>query len=130
MTNSIEDALHRALLVAGTWSALTAQSMASDLARDMSAEVDWDENAGETWLRVIAGKQVVGLISTVLPFAFIQENTMAKEEGMVIVTVDDFNYPQLSCSLSTLNNAFDVPERLQLLDLEKFSVNDLWYATV
>ena len=130
---NLDESLQRAALGAATWSAGIAREVAANLARGPASEIDWDEGAGENWLRVIDGDQVVGLVSAVLPFSFVQRSEGSLgwcDKEVVVVVVDDFDDLQLSCSPSVLCGVFGSSERLKLLDLDGFSVSDLWYSTV
>jgi len=101
--------------------------------RGRRAEVDWDEGAGEGWLRVLADAHLVALVSTKLPFVFLQASTSEvadSVEGVTVVAVSDFYDVQLSCSLAILGEIFGASPRFRSLDPDGFSANDLWYATV
>jgi predicted nucleic acid-binding protein len=116
-----------------TWSSEAARDTATTLAHSSGGEVDWDEGAGEEWLRIIDGTRLIALVSTVLPLIFALRNKSESEgfsEDVVVVPVDDFDAVQLSCSLAILSEAFGASERLRVLDPKRFSANDLWYATV
>jgi hypothetical protein len=130
---SIEKSLERAVLAAAGWSSRAAREAAAALTSSSAATVDWDEGAGECWVRLIIGPRVVALFSVTLPFVLIQQNIgELKELGrdMIVVAIDDFDKIQLSCSRETLNEAFGSSDRFGLLDPQGFSANDLWYATV
>jgi hypothetical protein len=130
---SIDESLRRAASAAATWSSAAAREVAATLARSPGAKVDWDEGAGEEWLRVFDGPSLVALISVALPFVFIQRDDNGSERlngDLAVVAVDDFDEVQLSCSLEVLEGAFGASDRLGSLNPEGFSANDLWYSTI
>ena len=95
---SIDESLRRAASAAAVWSPAAAREVAATLARSLGAKVDWDEGAGEEWLRVIDGPRFVALISVALPFVFVQRDGYGSEGSngdLAVVAVDDFDEVQL-----------------------------------
>jgi hypothetical protein len=117
----------------GRWSRLAVGEAALALAEMSGGDVDWDEGAGECWARVIVDGRLAGLISAAIPFAIVDaglENRNWGAGGVVIIYVEDFDLPGMSCPVETLASAFGSSPRLDLLDAGRFSANDLWYSTV
>lgn len=130
---SIDESLQRAASTAATWSSTAAWQIASSLALSFETEVEWDEGAGEEWLRVLAGSRLVALVSIKLPFVFIKRSVnelTGSSQNVVFVAVADFDDVELSCSSAVLAEVFGGTKRLGVLDPDGFSANDLWYATV
>lgn len=131
---SLDESLRCAASAAGGWSATAAYEVASTLMGDAGLEIDWDDKAGERWIRIVDNGRVVCLISIRMPFAFVREGKIStKNVGdhvTTIVVVDDFGEAQLSCPLVVLCEMFGGCERFEFLDPESFSPDDLWYATV
>lgn len=130
---SIDDSLRRAASAASAWSPRIAREVANTIARGLTADVDWDEGAGEEWLRVMDGPRQLALVSIKVPFAFISTNAEGSKSSateIVTIDIDDFDKVQLSCSPLILAEVFGSSDRLDALDSESFSANDLWYSTV
>ena len=99
---------------------------------------DWDMECGERWATVFLDHKFIGYKSSIVPIVFcktvfLKEIENFLEEKVIIINEDDFDSkkwfidPQRieKCSLK-LN--WIISE--QVLDLEQFSINDLWYATI
>jgi hypothetical protein len=130
---NLDDTLRNAASASKSWSSRDAHKVASGLAHDSGGEVDWDEDAGEDWLRVVDGANLVALVSVMLPLVFLRNDfnrPRTSIANVLTVPVDDFDTAEFKCSLGSLNEAFGLSDRLSSLDLGGFSVNDLWYATV
>lgn len=123
----------RAAISRGRWSRLAVGQAALALAEISGGDVDWDEDAGECWARVLVEGRLVGLISAVIPFAIVDaglESSNWGTGGAVVINVEDFDLPDMFCSSEVLVSAFGSSPRLYFLDVGGFSANDLWYSTV
>lgn len=129
----IDDTLRRASVLAGNWSADAALEVAHGLGRSVAATIDWDNGAGETWIRLIKESQVVGLISTAFPIAFVVSEIgpeEAQHQGLLILALLAIDEPILRAEKGALSEAFGATARLDALNMDAFSAHDLWYATV
>lgn len=132
-TRRIDESLRRAASSAAAWSSGAAREMALSFARSSGVEVDWDDGAGEEWLRVLDGSRVMALVSVKLPLAFIRGDASERIEtfdDISLITVSDFDDPRLSCAPVILEEGFGATRRFESIDAGGFSANDLWYATV
>lgn len=130
---NIDANLRHAASGAGSWSAEAALEAAARLARDTSAEVDWDKGAGERWLRIVGGRHVSALVSVILPLALIETTVISPGDSIqdvIQIFVEDLDGVELSCSPAVLAEVFDLPGQMDVPDPAGFSANDLWYATV
>ena len=131
---NIDTYLLRAREAAGSWSATAAVEAARALGGGRpEAVIDWDDGAGESWVRLLAGNTVIAYVSTVVPLAMItgqSAETTGLDSVAQSITVSSMTDPELSSSQAAIETAFGPSERFGLLDLEQFSADDLWYATV
>lgn len=130
---SIDKDLEHAASGASDWSSDAARAAADSLARRRSAKVDWDDGAGEEWLRVVDDHHVAALVSARIPLAIIEvagDTDAGMPPQVAAINVHDLDETELSASLEALAEAFGSPARFHALDLSGFSGNDLWYATV
>lgn len=97
--------------------------------------IDWDQDAGEEWIRIIVGARVCTFISTAVPLGFLSEASRGSLDVSAchfkIITVPDMNASVLACAPDVLRAAFgesavDSPA----LDADCFSAEQLWFATV
>lgn len=130
---SIDADLQRAASGATTWSSKAAHDVAAKLAQEERANIDWDDGAGERWLRIVNTSHASALISIVLPLVLVERRASRSADSIQSVTkvfVDDLDSVELSCSPEVLAEVFGSPERFNVIDPAGFSANDLWYATV
>jgi hypothetical protein len=118
---------------AGSWTATSAADVARSIGGHQNAVIDWDEGAGECWVRLVVGKAVVAYVSTVLPLAIIERHlaeTSKLDPKVQSIVVGAMADPELSSSEAAVETAFGHSRRLDMLNREQFSADDLWYATV
>jgi hypothetical protein len=130
---NIDSSLLVAHEAAARWTAAAATDVARDLGGRRDAVIDWDEGAGESWVRIVAGRTVVAYVSTVLPLAIIERDAMLDGEPdsrIQWIVVAAMANPELSSNRAALEAAFGDSSRLDTLNAERFSADDLWYATV
>lgn len=130
---NIDADLQRAASGAASWSPKAARGVAERLVRTSSFKIDWDEGAGELWLRILDGRKVTSLVSVALPLAIVEgpANDLTDDmRDVIIISVDDLDEIELSCSPAVLGEVFGSLERFKVIDPSGFSANDLWYATV
>ncbi|GAA2114363.1 hypothetical protein [Streptomyces synnematoformans] len=128
----IDATLRRASRGVSTWSPEAARASAALIASGPQVRIDWDESAGENWLRIVDETHVVALVSVAFPFALIQKAPGVKRpEGEIVsVVVDGLDDVELECSSETLVEVYGNFDRLRTLNSGGFSANDLWYVTV
>ena len=68
----IDDTLQLALDAASSWTSAAALNLARAIGED--GAIDWDDGAGESWIRVIdRDGRVVAFVSVDLPFVMVEE---------------------------------------------------------
>lgn len=76
---------------------------------------NWDQDAGEEWIRVLDGARLLALVSVVVPFGFILEDLWEGVSFPVLyldsAVVSDTGARELTCTCDALIGAFG--ERLQ-----------------
>ena len=131
---NIDLRLLRAREVAGSWSAAAAVEAARGLGGGRpDTLLDRDDGAGESWVRVLAGDAVIAYVCTALPLAMVDSHaadTTRLGSAVQSIVVGSLADPVLSGSQAGVENAFGHSERFSMLDLDRFSADDLWYVTV
>jgi len=124
---NIDKHLLAASKVATSWSAALATEFARGLGVHSEPVIDWDDGAGESWVRLIVGNAVVAYVSTVFPVAIIERNSAPVNEKIMVEAMAS---RELSSAKGALEAAFGDSPRLDALNTERFSADELWYATV
>lgn len=116
------------------WSPDHARSLAASFARAIpDAWVDWDEESGEEWARVLVDQFVVALIRAKIPLVIVVRSEFAQVRQIahdaVSIVVDDMDSPWLSATSESIGQTFPEREVSPTLDPSAFSAMDLWFAT-
>jgi hypothetical protein len=112
------------------WSPSLASVVSWTLALVGGLRVDWDGDAGESWLRIMRGGTPIGYVAVDLPLVFVQAGVGPWPYPLVAVEVSDLADATLQCAEVVLASVFGrVPERAGF-DPQAFSAESLWYATV
>jgi len=121
------------------WRRSQGAELAREAARGLGGELDWDEDAGEDWARVLTGGKVAALISLIGPLAVVigtgarwqPPEADADAGAVVVIKVPGLDAAVLRCDPGVLRAAFgDRVVDNPALDADAFSVSDLWFATV
>jgi hypothetical protein len=105
----------------------------------LDGELDWDEDAGEDWARVLTGGKVAVLVSLIGPLAIVIGDATGWDRaeagegpgGVVVLEVPGLDAVVLRCDPGVLRAAFgDRVVDNPALDADAFSAGDLWFATV
>jgi hypothetical protein len=134
--NDITPQLRSFIARRAAWASGDSLGIAKALARAIGARIDWDERAGENWIRVIADTRVVALISTLGPLTVmvdeaagvIQDYAGPHPEIVIVSSVEDV---VLRADREVLLEAFG--ERVRnspAFDPACFSAEDLWFISV
>lgn len=106
---------------------------------DASLRMDWDEGAGEEWIRFIHPTEgLVMMIHDVVPIAFIKStyNVLLIDRAIahfLVIQSENFDSAEWTVNVDRLTR--DIPEivwraSISAVDPDCFSLNDLYYATV
>jgi hypothetical protein len=118
------------------WRPERGTDVGHQLAGRVAGELEWDDGAGENWSRVIVNRQAaVALIYMRGPLLIVLARIAAEVADIttewptiVVPALDD---EILSCDPQVLRTAFgDQVTHETLVNAERFSASDLWYATV
>ena len=127
----IGESLASAAATGADWSATAALEKASYLKGGSMAVIDWDGGAGENWVRVIEQDQVVALVSAIIPVALARSDIIGKLGADIFaIVVDDFENAEMFCSSAILEHVFGLTRISAVLDPDRFSANELWFATI
>lgn len=98
--------------------------------------IRWDEDDGETWGRIFLNEKLAAIFHAQLPFYFINETDLCSLQPIIqdshsnipiIVKIPDWSLANYSADFEKLTG---IIEWHSCLSSEKFSIDDLWYATV
>jgi hypothetical protein len=116
------------------WPIETARAIAYEIADVIEATVDWDSDAGEEWLSVLAQEERVVMVSSERPIVVavrsLHEIIPSSAQEAYVVFVPSFGDSVLRCDASVLGALFAGEGRAMALNPDAFSANDLWFATV
>jgi hypothetical protein len=100
--------------------------------------LDYDDFAGESWARALVGDAVVAIVHNDVPLAFLLDKHAndqllhnLDEQGVVVVTIADFDAKEFSANASILNEVFGLEEwPTEAVNPSAFSILDLWWASL
>lgn len=133
MTTDLTAALKRALLARSAWSKDRAERLACTLGESIAGSwIDWDTAAGESWARIMVGDAIGALVSVDLPLVVVRRSLaqyVEADKDVEVVSVEDFDAKQYGIDDETVT-ALDLTVPRSQFDPRRFSVQDLWWATV
>jgi hypothetical protein len=140
VTRDITASLRRAMANDKQWSPEEVRGVLSELAgAGTHRSLDWDEDAGEAWGRVVDDDGIVALVSARRPLILIRDSA-APSAGRLpweaeIIPVASIEGAQLRADKATLVEA--LPDIAAQLDDEvsdfsthRFSAEQLWFMTI
>ncbi|MCL6736329.1 hypothetical protein [Streptomyces neyagawaensis] len=131
---NVSDVVGRAARRRASWSWLDSKRVMEELAGRCALDLDWDWEAPEGWGSLRRGNEDEAIVSGDLPLCVTLAGSptarAAAELGCEVITVSSWVAPELSCSPEVLGEAFGHPEGFSSMDVEEFSGQDLWFATV
>lgn len=118
-----------------TWDEGQASVVALTLLAQQSCLVtDWDRAAGESWIRLLDDDAVVFLVSTKLALVLTLSGRFRLPADLApkleLLEAASLDRPDFTCSAAVLDTAFPGASASPALDVDRFSLMDLWYATV
>lgn len=121
------------------WGASRAHAVAKRLRHAVPrGSIDWDQGAGENWIRVLtASSNPAGIVAVPLPIAIV-ERQWSDQCGplpeVALVAVTQFDAATLCMDIDVLQElllAFhEPPAAARGFDVAGFSAQQLWYVTV
>ena len=120
------------------WRPEQGKELAQVLARQFGDGLDWDEDAGEDWARVLEGEKVTVLVCMTGPMAIVIGDAASRvfvdtgdADALVVIYVPEFDAVVLHCDAIVLRDAFgDRVWDNPALDTDAFSASELWFCTV
>jgi uncharacterized protein (DUF2336 family) len=125
---NIDHVLRAAHSASAGWSPERAQKLVL-AARPPDSTIDWDAAAGEAWIRVLRASDVLAYVSVDIPIVISIADAF-DPESVQHVLVANLGTTNLAATRSVLAECFGDSPRLDGLDVNSFSADDLWYATV
>ncbi|MET9724365.1 hypothetical protein [Streptomyces zaomyceticus] len=117
-----------------TWREEVAVEIADYLARSVGGVVDWDKESDEEWLSVLVRDTRVAMVSATLRLVVAEERISGDVQDLAkvgeVILVPSFDVAVLHCDIAALGRTFGEEEKFRGLEMETFSANDLWFATV
>ena len=133
----VTDVFARAIMDRKAWTVdRVARILDALLLAVPDAEVDWDRGAGEDWARVLRDGAVVALVHAHRPLAVVAAEHaeaaapwLAPEDATLLVAsdLDERVYRIDEAMLTRFVSGQVVPRSF---DSSRFSINELWWATV
>ena len=96
----------------------------------------WDDEAGENWATVLQNEDIIAIICHDLPITFLKESyiemfsSLLELKDLEIEISKDFDIPEWTLKSSQNQFAIGWHADKEAVNPEKFSVNDLKYATI
>ena len=112
------------------WSVSMASVVAWVFASVHGLTVDFDGDAGETWVRLIGGGRPVAYLNVRVPLLLSAGTTEAWPYPVVAIAVEDLDTATIRCAPDLLSDVFGSQRVQGRLDPEAFTAEGLWYATV
>jgi hypothetical protein len=119
------------------WQMEQGKELALAIARQFHGSLDWDEDAGEDWARVLADDKVTALVCMTGPLVIVVGGATAESleepddlgKAVPVIKVPEFDAVVLRCDADILHIAFG-DLATPALDPNAFSASDLWFSTV
>lgn len=133
MTESLDRYFETALRKKDRWDvAEVRNALAGCRQRIADTHIDWEEG-DENWARLLKDRQVILLLSALIPLAFVLSN---HRDAVLDVLRDCLVVPVESFSSERFNVSRKLIERIvgreisTNVNYDQLSINDLWWATV
>lgn len=136
MTVDLTNFLRGAVSRSSDWSSTRALALGQRIQQRLhGSQIDWDDEAGEEWIRILLGGRPVAIISTVFPVVFYRPDgatavlAESSSPSLALLEAEDWDGARYTVSDATgvlpAGKAWS-PE----IDPSAFSINDLWWMTV
>jgi hypothetical protein len=117
------------------WGNDQSAEVAAAVAGELSAQLDWDRDAGEDWARVLlsdnSGVMICMSGPLVITTADVAMKITAKTGDFPVITVPSLDAIELTCDAQILRAAFgDQAWNNPALKVQHFSADELWFTTV
>jgi hypothetical protein len=104
------------------------------LRRNAKSWVQWDEDSGELWARVLLGDKVIAIISSVQPIAllahsFNEQLVTQLEDDIVVIKFHEYDGQEFSLDPEVYYKLFGERWRTETSDIMRFSAHDLYFQS-
>lgn len=131
----LTDVLLKAERYNSLWS---KDSLKSLINKNKNVIFDWDMECGERWATILLNNKFLGYISSVIPLVFcksvlLKDTQKILECKVLFISEDDFDDKKWFIDPQRLERESKKLKWIvneQVLNFEKFSINDFWYATI
>lgn len=134
---NLTEKLALAIAKAENWSEACFLQVLSEMITILSgSRLDWDSDAGEEWGRVLFDDLIVAILRVNFPFCVVHEywqvslTPILKKRDIVALSVQDLEAKIFCIDPSAVSRLFGRDSITGSIDLEKFSINELWWATI
>jgi hypothetical protein len=130
----ISEILAKVVLARAAWSVDAAHEFFGSVAQALVADIDWDEDAGEQWARLVRGNAVVAMAWVSAPLLLVDAEhasdlaVLSVSELSILVT--SLEAVEITANRERLFEVFGDRAHSVALESDCFSAEDLWYATV
>lgn len=117
------------------WSSRLLQATLTELAEALhGSAVDYDEDAGEEWGRLLVGDDVVAILWLRGAFALVQQEfsdlvPRLTSAGVIVEIVSDWDAPLFTIEPEDLRLLFGRETISDAVNPARLSANELWWAT-
>jgi hypothetical protein len=95
------------------------------------ARIDWDEGVPENWGRVLLDSRHLAIVFRPHPLIIVRSGVhYCTPEGVIVLVVDDMSAEVFSVDIDTVEKLVGRAVSRNGWDAGKFSIDDLWWATV
>jgi hypothetical protein len=100
------------------------------------SSIDWDNEAGEEWGRILIGDVVVAILCVRIPFCVFHHSwktsliSILEKRNLVTVEVQDWDAREFCAQPSIVLQIFKCDSLSNAVDFSQFSLNEFWWATV
>ncbi len=132
--DDLTDVLLQAKSNATPWSEEKLLSTASRIQQACGGRLDWDRGAGEDWACILADVAIAILrvdFPLVIALAYKSHRIWddLQRDGLSVFQASGFHNPEYRIDPAKVASIFS-RERWDVLDTERLSIADLWWATI
>ena len=136
MTVELTNFLRGAVSRASDWSSARALALGQRIQqRLLASQLDWDDEVGEEWIRILLAGRPVTIISTVFPVVFYRPvgatAVLAESSSPSLALMEAEDWDGARYSVSDTTAVLPAAKAWSPdIDPSGFSINDLWWMTV
>lgn len=134
MTIDLTNLWRRAIAARHSWSSNQMRVAVNYIAQRLDgSQIEWDLEDGESWARVLKGNALVALAAFNLPIVLLHDEhkyfqPQLEEMGENVLVVRDMASREYAIDVDVLVH-WQQRSMSEVFDPNKFSIDELWYAT-